>query len=605
MKYNKGICLGALLLCNLVMFGAQAQQHKLNERWLKEKKNIEKHTVLLNNEQRIVPVRQLADNRIASIGFDATLSAVFDRVVNLHTRVSSIAGSSYWGKSTRLEDLSYDLKFYHTLIIQVTGDQLKDNQIVDFIADNQRSKQIILAVFGDQEILAKLDGINVPIIWTRKASPQSADYLAQAIFGGLPVVAQLPADVSARYKKGSGFSTTVNRLTYTVPEELGINSSDLQKPIDAIIAEAIAQKATPSAVLLLVKDGKVIFNQAFGSHTYEGAQQTKTTDIYDLASVTKTTATTPAVMRLVEEHKLKLDTPVSAYIPKAWATNKRNTPVRQIMLHEAGFVPFIPFFKDIKPEDFRRDSSAAYPIAASQNYYFRKDFFKDVMWPLMLNSSLRDTGKYVYSDLSMYFMKEIVEGVSSAHLENYVQQNFYKPLGMQRAGYNPLYRFSKEQIVPTEIDTLFRNTLLQGYVHDPGASMVGGISGHAGLFGSATDLAIFYQMLLNGGTYGGSQYFKPETVEMFSSKQSRTSRRGLGFDRSDLQSEYPSKLASANTFGHTGYTGIRVWVDKDVKLIYILLTNRVHPVTSNKLNELNISSRLMDSVYEVVEKAKK
>jgi len=201
-------------------------------------------------------------------------------------------------------------------------------------------------------------------------------------------------------------------------------------------------------------------------------------------------------------------------------------------------------------------------------------------------------------------MKEIVEGISSEHLENYVQQNFYKPLGMQRAGYNPLYRFPKEQIVPTEVDTLFRNILLQGYVHDPGASMVGGISGHAGLFGSAYDLAIFYQMLLNGGTYGGVRYFKPETVEMFSSKQSRTSRRGLGFDRSDAKTEYPSKLASANTFGHTGYTGIRLWVDKDVNLIYILLTNRVHPVTSNKLNDLNISSRLMDTIYNVISEVK-
>lgn len=603
MKYNKGIFLKALLLGGLAMSGAQAQQHKLNEKWLKEKKIIERNTVLLNNEQSFIPIRKLSDNRIASIGFNSQLSGTFDRILNLHARVTTVDGNAYWGKSARLSDLSYDLKFYNTLILQLEAAQLRDQQVLDFITDNQKEKQIIVAVFGGQEALAKLDGLSVPVIWTQKVSAESADYTAQAIFGGVPLMAKLPANVSPKYKKGQGFTTTVSRLTYTVPEELGINSADLQQPIDAIIAEAIVKRATPSAVLLLVKDGKVIMNQAFGSHTYEGTQKTRTTDIYDLASVTKTTATTPAVMRLVEEHKLKLDTPASAYIPKAWATNKRNTPVRQIMLHEAGFVPFIPFFKDIKPDDFRRDSSAAYPVAASQNYYFRKDFFKDVMWPLMLNSALRDTGKYVYSDLSMYFMKEIVEGVSSQHLENYVQENFYKPLGMQRAGYNPLYRFAKEQIVPTEIDTLFRNTLLQGYVHDPGASMVGGISGHAGLFGSATDLAIYYQMLLNGGSYGGTQYFKPETVQMFTSKQSRTSRRGLGFDRSDAKDDYPSKLASANTFGHTGYTGIRVWVDKDVNLVYILLTNRVHPVTSNKLNELSTSSRLMDSIYQVVGKA--
>lgn len=604
MKYNKGIFLKALLFCNLITFGAYAQQHRLNERWLKEERAVEKNTVLLNNEQGLIPVKELADSRMASVSFDTKLSAAFNRVLNLHTRVINVDAQGYLGKSGRMEDLSYDLKFYNTLIVQVSAGQLKDNQVLDFISDNQKNKRIIVAAFGEKEVLSRLNDLSVPIIWTETYTAVSADYVAQAIFGGRALVAKLPVDVSAKYKRGSGFTTAVTRLTYTVPEELGINSADLQKPVDAIIAEAIAQRATPSAVLMLIKDGKVIMDQAFGSHTYDGTRPTKTTDIYDLASVTKTTATTPAVMKLYEENKLKLDTPVSAYIPKAWATNKRNTPVRQVMLHEAGFTPFIPFFKDIKPDDFRTDSSAAYPTAASQNYYFRKDFFKDVMWPLMLNSALRDTGKYVYSDLSMYFMKEIVEGISAEHLENYVQQNFYKSLGMQRAGYNPLYRFPKEQIIPTEVDTLFRNTLLQGYVHDPGASMVGGISGHAGLFGSATDLGIFYQMLLNGGTYGGIQYFKPETVEMFSSKQSRTSRRGLGFDRSDLKAEYPSKLASANTFGHTGYTGIRVWVDKDVNLIYILLTNRVHPVTSNKLGDLNISSRLMDSIYEVVAKAK-
>lgn len=603
MKFGNLIFFGVFMVCSLITSGVYSQQHKLNERWIKERKDIEKTTILLNNEQGLIPLKELADNRMVSVGFDSRFSPAFDRVLNLHARIASAGALGYLGKSARMEDLSYDLKFYNTIIVQVSADQLKDNQVIDFIKDNQKSKRVIVAAFGDKEVLARLNDLSVPIIWTQKYSAESVDYVAQAIFGGLPLVAKLPFNVSQKYKKGAGFNTEVIRLTYTVPEELGINSADLQKPVDAIMAEAIAQRATPSAVLMLIKDGKVIMNQAFGSHTYEGTQPTKTTDIYDLASVTKTTATTPAVMRLFEEHKLNLDTPISAYIPKAWATNKRNIPVRQVMLHEAGFVPFIPFFNNIKPEDFRRDSSAAYPVAASQNYYFRKDFFKDVMWPLMLNSALRDTGKYVYSDLSMYFMKEIVEGISSEHLENYVQQNFYKPLGMQRAGYNPLYRFPKEQIVPTEVDTLFRNTLLQGYVHDPGASMVGGISGHAGLFGSATDLGIFYQMLLNGGSYGGVQYFKPETVEMFSSKQSRTSRRGLGFDRSDAKAEYPSKRASANTFGHTGYTGIRLWVDKDVNMIYILLTNRVHPVTSNKLGDLNISSRLMDAIYEVIFKA--
>ncbi|EOR92800.1 Beta-N-acetylglucosaminidase [Arcticibacter svalbardensis MN12-7] len=598
MKYSIVIFLFCNLLCSEVY---SQSQHTRNEQWLKEKSKVQNATVLLNNQTAVIPIQNLADNKIACVVFDSKGATTFDSTLNNYSKVTLFNRTDSTTLESSMADLSYDLKFYTTLIIQLNPKQLADKNVHRFIQDNQINKQVILAVFGDVQSLTSLEAIHIPIIWTAKQSDASANYVAQVIFGGMPAVARLPKNVSAKFTKGAGYTTSITRLSYTVPEELGINVEDLQKPINEIMTEAITQRATPSAVLMIVKDGKVIMNEAFGTHTYdEGALPTKKTDIYDLASVTKVTATTPSVMRLYEQGKLKLDSLVSLYIPKTRGTNKQNTPVRQVMLHEAGFTPFIPFFNDIKPNDFRRDSSAAYPIAASEHYYFRKDYFKDVMWPKMLNSALRDTGKYVYSDLSMYFMKEIVESLANDHLENYVQKNFYKGLGMQRAGYNPLYRFPKDAIIPTEVDTLFRDTLLLGYVHDPGASMVGGISGHAGLFSSSTDLAIFYQMLLNGGTYGGIQYFKPETVALFTSKQSRTSRRGLGFDRSDLKIKYPSELASANTFGHTGYTGIRVWVDKDVKLIYILLTNRVNPVTSSKLSDLNTSSRLMDAIYKAL-----
>lgn len=590
------------IVLNLFCFVIKAQnQHTLNEKWLKEREKTAKTVVLINNPSSLLPLKDLSHHKIASINFEHHDALDFDQMLNNYSKVLSFDGNSYNGN---LPSLSYDLKFFQTLIIHMSGKQIHNPQLVEFIRDNQVSKQIILSIFGKVDDLSSFNDLSIPIIYSVEENPVSADYVAQAIFGGMPLSAKLQRDESDKYKKGAGFSTQTTRLSYSVPEEFGINTNKLLDSVDAIIQEAITQRATPGAVIMVIKDGKVILDKAYGSHTYENTLAVKTTDIFDLASVTKTTATTPAVMRLYEEGKLNLNAEISSYIPLAAGTNKAHTPVRQIMLHEAGFTPFIPFFKDIKPIDFRLDSSAAYPVTASANYHFRKDFFKEVMWPKMLNSALRDTGKYVYSDLSMYFMKEIVEGISTKHLQDYVQENFYQPLGMQTAGYNPLYRFSKDQIIPTEIDTLYRNTLLLGYVHDPGAAMVGGISGHAGLFSAATDLAIFYQMLLNGGTYGGTRYFKPETVKLFTSKRSRTSRRGFGFDRSDVAEGYPSKLASKNMFGHTGYTGIRVWVDQDVNLIYILLTNRVHPVTSSKLGDLSISSRLMDAIYGTLDPKK-
>lgn len=356
---------------------------------------------------------------------------------------------------------------------------MADPKTIGFLLDNQHNKQIVVCLFGNLQSLKLLDAIDAPVIWSEKKSSEAADFAAQLVFGGVASTAKLNRTVTQKYQAGAGFETTITRLRYAVPEEAGINAADL-KPIDKIVAEAIRQKATPGAVVLVVKDGKVIFNKSYGNHTYGQTRPTKIDDIFDMASITKISATTMAVMRLYEEEKLKLDTNIGAYIPKARKTNKNHITVREVMLHQAGFIPFIPFYKNIKFTDYSRDSSAAYPVKAADNFYMRKGYFEQVMWPQMLNSAVRTRGKYVYSDLSMYFMKEMVERQSGERLENYVQEQFYNPLGMKTAGFNPRNRFPKDQIVPTENDTYFRKTQLHGYVHDQGAAMVGGVSGHAG-----------------------------------------------------------------------------------------------------------------------------
>jgi CubicO group peptidase (beta-lactamase class C family) len=421
------------------------------------------------------------------------------------------------------------------------------------------------------------------------------------MFGGIAAANKLSSTVSPKYTAGSGYSTVATRLKYTIPEDAGVNADDL-KEIDNITAEAINAKAAPGMVVLVAKDGKVIFNKAYGTHTYGGAPD-KVTDIFDLASVTKITATTPMVMRLVEQKKLKLDTNIGAYIAMARSTEMNNIPVKDVMLHQAGFIPYIPFHDGVKATDHSSDSSAAFPTKVADGYFIRKDYFKEVMWPKMLNAPIRTRGKYVYSDISMYVMKDIVEHISGEPLNEYVQQEFYTPLGMQTAGFLPRNRFSREQIIPTENDTYFRKTLLVGYVHDQGAALVGGVSGHAGLFASSNDMAIMYQMLLNKGTYGGQQYFKPETVTTFSARQSNVSRRGFGFDRwdPDLSKRYPSTTASAQTFGHTGYTGTAVWVDPSRGLVYVFLSNRVNPTVTDKLVKMGIRSRIQDVINKAID----
>ncbi|NQX32604.1 serine hydrolase [Pedobacter boryungensis] len=605
MKQNNLI--GIIATCLTVVFtmSACAQDHRQNENRLKNINAIANSSVLLNNQQGFIPVTKLADKKFVSVNLGFEYQSSFDSLLNKYAEVKSISSEKYRDSAT-LNDLADDLKYYSTVIISITDKMANNGRFLNFISDVAKHKDVVLAVFGDGKSLSSFDNLSAPIVWSPQSNNEAAMVVPQLIFGGIATQQTLTKGFSAKYTAGSGFKTTVTRLKYSVPEDAGVNTEDLNE-IDKIVAEGIAGKASPGMVVLVAKDGKVIYNKAFGYHTYDNVMADKVTDIFDLASVTKVTATTPTVMRLVEEGKLKLDTNIGYYIPRARNTPMNAINVREVMLHQAGFIPYIPFHNYIKEGDYSRDSSAAYPTKVADRYYIKKGFFSDFMWPKMLNSPIKTRGTYVYSDISMYVMQDIVEHITEKHEEQYVLDNFYTPLGMQTAGYLPRNRFSKDQIVPTEDDQAFRKTLLEGYVHDQGAALKGGVAGHAGLFGSANDLAIYYQLMLNKGTYGGEQYFKPQTVEMFTSKQSNVSRRGLGFDRwdPDLTKKYPSELASPQTFGHTGYTGIGVWVDPSRGLVYIFLSNRVNPTVSEQLGRMNIRPRIQDAINRAIDKGKK
>jgi len=590
-------------ICATVIFSlsACAQEHQKNEDLLQINTQILQHTVLLNNQQQIIPLTGLEKKNIASVSLGFSYQTASDSLLNKYAKITSFNAIAYSG-SNDLYKLEDDLKYFNTVIVSLTDLETTNVKYLSFINSISKNKTVIIALYGAQNSLNALNAVNVPVIWSEQKNVNAAMLVPQMIFGGIAAGNKLTGNTSAKYTAGSGFTTVVTRLRYTIPEDAGVNADDLRE-IDQITAEAINARAAPGMVVLVAKDGKVIFNKAYGTQTYGGAPD-KISDIFDLASVTKITATTPMVMRLVEEKKLNLDTNIGAYIAMARSTAMNTIPVKEVMLHQAGFIPYIPFHDAVKPTDHSVDSSAAYPTKVADGYFIRKDYFKEVMWPKMLNAPIRTRGKYVYSDISMYVMKDIVEHISGEPLNNYVAENFYAPLGMQNAGFLPRERFSKAQIIPTENDTYFRKTLLIGYVHDQGAALVGGVSGHAGLFANTNDMAIMYQMLLNKGTYGGKQYFKPETVNIFSSRQSNVSRRGFGFDRwdPDLSKKYPSASASSQTFGHTGYTGTAVWVDPSRGLVYVFLSNRVNPAVTDKLVKMGIRSRIQEVINKAIDK---
>ena len=578
------------LILSLLLAGIQgvfAQDHQSNLLRLKNDKLALSQTVILNPGKNSIPISSLENLNAASVNLGSPYGRTFSALVNRYAKVDTVQTYTVAG-STDYNRLNDDLSLYHTVIFQLVEKTVFDTSLLNFLQELEKSKTVIIVVSGPADRSSFFKTLQSEVLWSKQQTPESASVLAQLIFGG------------------TGLNKTALRIGYSVPEAVGVNQQDLDS-IDLVMKQGIAAKAFPGGVVMVVKNGQVIFEKAYGKQTYTGNRQMKTSDIFDMASLTKTSATTLAVMKLVEQGRLGLDSPIRNYLAQTRTmSEKRDITIKEIMLHQAGFFPFIPFYEKLKPTDMSTVQSAAFPTAVADGYFLRANYFKEVMWPEMLNDKILTRGKYVYSDLSMYYMREIVEKVSGQKMNEYLDQQFYFPLGMQTGGFLPRNRFPKDQIVPTtENDGWFRNMLVQGFVNDPGAAMAAGVSGHAGFFASANDAAILYQMLLNKGSYGGQQYYQPATVDLFTSSQSAVSRRGLGFDRKDPDpvKAYPSALASSSSFGHTGYTGTLVWVDPADQLVYILLTNRVYPDDKSKLlGQMNIRGKIQDIIYRAIRK---
>lgn len=557
-------------------------------------------SVLLNDANHLIPLMGLDQRKIAVV----TANGAHDDFYAQLLRYGRLDRFQWPSDSLAGNRLDESLKRYNTIVFVLDGSRTNDLTALHFIQAQAVGKDVLTVLFGEGQNLQQLEGSKNPVMWHPGTDALAQRQAAMTVFGGLAGTAKLAQTYSTSFKQGDGVQTAKIRLSYSGTAGTTVNTQLLTDSIDAVMEDAIAGRAAPGGVVMVVQDGNVIFEKAYGHHTYEQQANTRLSDIFDMASITKIAATTPVVMRLTERGVINLDSTMGHYLWQAKHSNKAGTKLRDVMLHEAGFIPYIPFYRDMNPNDLSADSSAEFSVKVADGCYIRTAYYEEVMWPIMLNSRLNETGKYVYSDISMYVMKEVSEHQTGIPIEDYIQENFYQSLGMKTAGYNPRERFTKDQIIPTEYDATFRKTLLEGYVHDQGAAMAGGIAGHAGLFATANDLAIYGQLLLNRGVYGGERYFNEETVDLFTSNQSATSRRGLGFDRKDPSpgSRYPSGLASNATYGHTGYTGTCVWMDPESRLIYIFLSNRVHPEVSDQLGNLAIRRRIMDSIYQAIQK---
>ncbi len=466
-----------------------------------------------------------------------------------------------------------------------------------------------LVIFGNPRMAGELNTTHYgSVVLAYENHPIVQERVSQMLFGALPVTGKTPFYISSDFKRGSGVESPGNgRLRYASPAEFGISAQKLAE-IDAIAWKGISEGAYPGCQIVVAWKGSIIYRKSFGNHRYEGNETVKNDDLYDIASVTKIAASTLSLMKLESEGKFSVELRLKDYIPEITGDGPYgDIKLKEMLTHQAGLKSWIPFYTatllngelDTRIYSRVRTDSFSLEVAPS---IFMKNSYADSMYTRITGTRL-GTHKYLYSDLGYYFIKKIVEKQSGMPFDQYVE-GIYREMGLRTAGFNPYRRFDLARIAPTEDDRIFRKQLVHGYVHDPGAAMVGGVGGHAGVFTDATDLAAIMQLFLNGGTYGGIQYIKPEVIARYTScVYCPGNRRGIGFDKPlpSLHGGPTCGLVSLKSFGHTGFTGTMAWADPEYDINYVFLSNRVYPDAENwKIVKMDIRTDIQRVIYEAL-----
>jgi CubicO group peptidase (beta-lactamase class C family) len=489
--------------------------------------------------------------------------------------------------------------------------EIQRKAVAEIILENNS----VFVFFGNAYAIKHFETIHLSngLIVAYQNTPLNQELAAQLIFGASDATGKLPVTIDSRFKRNDGIEIEGNNcLAYTIPEEMGIKSVLLTQKIDSLAYLGLTNEAYPGCQVLIAKNGNVIFHKTYGYQTYDKQLKVSETDLYDWASITKVTGPLPAIMNLVDEKKLDVEQPLSKYWPDFKNSNKENIKISEFLTHQSGIPAWIPFWQmaankkgELNPDFFQHKPTDGFHMRVSENLYLKDDFRKFI-YDTIRNSKVGEK-KYVYSDLSFHIYPEVIAKLTGENYEDYLKKTFYRPLGAATVTYNPYMQFTLNRIIPTETDNLFRKQTIRGFVHDEGAAMLGGVSGNAGLFGSANDLAKIFQMYLQKGYYGGKRYIEEETINHFIKPRfpENGNRRALGFDKPFLNNgksngdSYPAKGVSNNSFGHSGFTGTFVWVDPDNGLLYIFLSNRVYPTRENgKIFDLNIRSAMLQEIYD-------
>lgn len=572
----------------------------------------ENAVTVLKNTNSIIPVKELENKKIAYVKMGDATNSTFISTLKKYAEVTEIEDGNLDSLQLKLKPFTTVIIGYHKSNMAFKNYDFTPEELsrLAFLAKNNK---VILDVFASPYSLIPLINFDdlEGLVVSYQNSEVAQEVSAELIFGAISSKGKLPVTITTDFVANSGLSTEkLNVLGFTSPENVGMNPVILSK-IDGIAQKAIDGRMAPGMQVLVARKGKVVFQKSYGSQTYDGGAKVSNTDLYDVASLTKILSTLPNAMLQYDEQKINMETRLDSMLPIFKNSNKKDIRFKELLSHYARLQPWIPFYKATidkngKPLDtyYRKVSEVPFSTKIADSLFLRDDYHDTIM-KIIADTKLLPQKGYKYSDFTFIILKEYLEKLTGKKLDVLSSENFYQPLGANNTMYNPLQKISKSRIAPTEIDTYFRHQIIQGYVHDMGAAMEGGIGGHAGIFSNSMDVAKIMQLYLQKGNYGGRQYFSKKTFDDFNTCYfcAEGNRRGVGFDKPQLGNSGPTcGCASMTSFGHTGFTGTMAWADPESEIVYIFLSNRTYPADSvNKLSKENIREDIQEIIYDSIE----
>ena len=568
---------------------------------------------VLKNKNAILPIKSLEKNKVAYVKLGDDTNSKFVSTLKKYTEITEVSSDNIDSLNVQLSNYNIVIVGFHKSDKAWKKQDFTETELL-WLQEIAKKNEVILDVFTKPYSLlpvVNFDDIE-SIVVSYQNSEIAQEISAELLFGAIEAKGKLPVSIGENFKVNDGLTTQkLNRLGFSTPENVGINPGILSK-IDLLANKAIDNNMTPGLQILIAKKGKVIYQKSFGFHTYDKLEKVDNSTVYDIASLTKIISTLPNVMQLYDHNKVNLDSKLGDMLPLFKNTDKATITFKKLLTHYAGFQSWIPFYKSTLDSSkiplakyYSKTGNDKFSKKVADSLYIRNDYHDTIM-KLIVDSKLSIKKEYKYSDFTFIILKEYLEKITGKKLDELSNEHFFSSLGMNNTMFNPLNKFNKSQIPPTEIDNYFRHQQIQGYVHDMAAAMEGGVAGHAGIFSNSMDVAKMMQLYLQKGNYGDVSYFSSKTFDDFNTCHfcKEGNRRGLGFDKPQLSGPGPTcGCVPMISFGHTGFTGTIAWADPENEIVYVFLSNRTYPEsTVNKLSKENIREDIQKVIYEAIVK---